>query len=1107
MKNEGNISLTFKLQAKNNDGAAEETRPVVSIEPSSGVLAVGDAEAVKVTFCPEALTNYEYIFSLTYDFRSISAFIRGIGGRAILQTLSVTNAGNLGVDFHLRPIGAPRSWEHEKLLLLGDNENAESGTSAWQDDLKASGFRLVNPDGHCKPYSKTDLLLEYEPLTEALISTRLRLYFGEDSEDIELRGRASVPQLSIYSSSNELLTGMADVATVDLGVHPVNSEYIHTLQMANEGPFGIDFLVQPVGIREFDVFPLRGFIEPDSAAPLKIFFRPNSENRYQMALKVLWEREPLKLGLSGSGGIGKLEIGYLDEKDSAMKGLDFGMVPFNSASEKRFFLHNIGLVPVTIRADVDHDEYAITQIGEPFSNQKQTGVSRPANKRTVWNWHSELQALIPATMGIEFAARFIARTPALSAASITIKSECRDFTIPMKGKGGTIAIGHKGELGFGDIASNFTYQRKLVITNNGSIPSVLNLEWVVVGHTGEPPSAIVKLSESYSALDPRSGWARTTLLKERGLTDFTVKLGAKDYWRLIAKMIKKADVSNEGDTSKTWGIRGIASRELSHGGALNFSNESNISMAAAADSLTGGATGLIGAAGVETRSRIDWPTSRVSLFPGQTYNLAIVFNPHEESPAPGRLVIGTNNESWEIELIGLGREAVLIVSKVALEFTECLIGNSYERKLGLKNVGDVNYPVTFKLEKEFPDLEFIPASLVINPFSESYVIVSYTPTRETKSTVVMTISSPYSIHKVPVLLHAGTAILEFSTEELDFGMFERVSRPTVKLVVKNTGTVKTSYSVRDMAKPSLFQIANAKNNLLPGRSAEVSVTHIKHEVCQFMERLIVRSDLIDKFYYIRVKGQCEEALLKPEEFSILSLGICPVLESTTKTLSFTNYGRYPLEFSIKSAYPLKVTPTFGVVAGGEHSVVSVTWYPSGGYELRTQLTIVTNIGNFNVIVRGKAAFPELSIRNMYIDFGVCAVSHTYTERFTLTNKGRVPLHFNIPPLREPCYTVSTSQGYLLVNQNTEIDVNFRPSSIGRFVNSFIVECKGINYKEIVLEGIGGQMKLDIVPSKADIGENIVTPANYFNSDRAVTMRFTRFTRDHADQQWRRDASC
>jgi hypothetical protein len=67
-----------------------------------------------------------------------------------------------------------------------------------------------------------------------------------------------------------------------------------------------------------------------------------------------------------------------------------------------------------------------------------------------------------------------------------------------------------------------------------------------------------------------------------------------------------------------------------------------------------------------------------------------------------------------------------------------------------------------------------------------------------------------------------------------------------------------------------------------------------------------------------------------------------------------------------------------------------------------------------------------------------------------------------------------SQGLLEVKDSIDIDVMFRPTSLGRFANSFIVECKGVSYKEIVVVGIGGQMKLDISPIKVDLGTIIMT---------------------------------
>ncbi|KAI9209922.1 uncharacterized protein BJ171DRAFT_609460 [Polychytrium aggregatum] len=1410
MKNEGNITLGYQVtleslklgKVRDVEETAELARSFnevklsplsqILIEPSEGFLQVNESMTIVLSFRPSALVEVEYSILLNCDFQKMSGTVRGKGGRPVLRfdsplttidfgtcrlnrrfrkSITMSNAGNLGASFYVRPEPPNKDWsiydqELWNLRQNGGSEPAakdahtspdpgsvhrpdspsyleETATPApepvpeWVQYLSQSGFKLITSNGFCKPHSKEDLFIEYFPDQELVVSSRLRVFFGDEYEDVEIRGKAAIPKLALYNGT----APMVSTVPLHLGVHPINSTYTHILQLVNESPFGIDFLAQPLGLREFEITPLRGYIEADSSAPLKINLTPESESKFQVLLKILWEREPLRLTLIGEGGIGKLEVVYAEERDSSMKGLEFGMVPFNSASEKRLFLYNVGLVEVSVYATIDNDEFAITQIGEPFQvqGQRQVGATR-AVKKSSWNWDSSLRCRLVSGMGLEVAVQFTGRSANTSLGTIDVKSECGRFLIPLRGKGGTISISHKGDLSFGDIASNFTYTRKLVISNSGSIPCPLNVEWLVVGHSNSLGASLVRLHETYSALDPRSGWARGQLVKEKAVKDPLFKPGpdvkftAREHWAMIRKMIKKdavIEIEKVASSSHMWSQRGDSVRSgvyptaqapssqgssTSVGGmgdAPGYPESTTNSTAALGTTISRSAIGsqsshtlllgknksvlnnssnlkrrqmffhlitstpltsqshsltkpyvkvepascvlpsfgsvtlnvelnlstedtflatLILKPGIpntpvhevaltatpkavniicddtrllnffrqplgqpETLSRtftnvghkeisykisnnnqgltvspqkgtlkvgqsvtvkfifkpvdeslqtsditfepdcsqhirlrmyggggfakaslakyrrfdfghcmigkdtvsflpitnegnailhltrfelfetdtffrgIDWPTSRISLFPGKSYNLPLVFNPHEESPAPGRLIVGTNTESWEIELIGLGREAVLIVSRVALEFTECLIGNTYEQKLGLKNVGDVNYPVSFTLEKPFADIEFIPPSMVIAPFSENHVIISYTPTRETKNPVVMTICSPYSTHTVPLNLHAGTAILEFNSTSLDFGMFERTSQPSVILTMKNSGTVRTSYHIRDTTKPSRFHISNGRGHLAPGKSSEVCITHTRHEVCQFSEKLVVRTELIDKLYYVTLVGQCEEALLQPEQFSLLNMGICPVLEPTSKPLQFTNFGRFPLSWNVKAAYPLKVTPSQGVLPGGDTEEIKVSWCPSGGYELRTQISLNTNIGVYAIIIRGKALFPEFVIQNMYIDFGICAVGYTNHESFGITNKGKVPLTFSIPPPRDPSFNVVTTAGCLQPKQSVTIGVLFKPMSLTRFATSFVVECKGINYKEVIAVGIGGSMKLEISPPEINLG--------------------------------------
>ncbi|KAJ3091902.1 hypothetical protein HK102_012703 [Quaeritorhiza haematococci] len=1376
------------------------------VEPMKGQLSVGESVVMTIHFKPVAVSEYTYRFVVNYDYQKTECTIKGIGGCAILRidsplktldfgvvrldkvfrkSLVISNTGNLGVHYHVRPEPPNRDWsvydaELQELLrnnsaeevdvnnntkrpktsdsiVVGGNasrpktaETASSGktvsrprtsdTSAfaplavsgvepfWVAYLKEFGLNLPNPDGHCNPNAKTELIVEYRPTTTTLLSKRLRVYFGDQTEDVDIQGRAASPKLLLlahsknarFINSNRITSGAANKETgvcvsrpgmkvapiLDLGVHLINTEVMRLLQLVNEGPFGCDFLIQPLAIEEFSVFPDRGYIEPDSSITLKLLFKPTSESKFQATLKVLWEepQQPVRLTVVGSGGVGKLNVGYLEAGDRDMRGLDFGMVPFNIPTEKSCYLYNTGMVEVALTAQVDNDEeFAISQVGEPFawdpnenrpifSHDSQTNpdTSNNKNNASLSGWESALRIILEPFTGVQISARFTTVTPSTSVGNIAINSECNTFLIPMRGKGGTLNLSHRGDLGFGDIACNFTHTRQIVMVNNGSIPTTISMEWLVVGHVNESHAPMIKLVEHYSPLDPRSGVARQSYLKEKNAA-MDVKLTAKDYWRLLQKMVRKTefeDMLNEQNAGSTSAAnvsaapskKGnsqssfllpnktgpnsnraaflkrrqmfyhlITSTQLtcqslpnttafvkvdpaicllpSYGQTtltveINLSTEdtflATLAVKAAVpntpiyeipltatpksvniicddtrtlnfhrqplgepETLTRTFTnvghkdinfriinknlGLTiepsqGKLGVKDNQSItihftfkpldesiqdkdiifepdcsqpirlkmhggggyvkcslakyrrfdfghcmigkdtisylpitnegnailhlvrfelnesetffrgaDWPLRRISLAPNKTYNLPIVFNPREESPSPGQLIVGTNTETWEIELIGLGREAVLIVAKVSMEFIDCLIGNTYEQKLGLKNVGDVNYPVTFTLETEFRDIEFIPKSLVIQPFSQSHVVVSYTPTKETKTTVVMTVSSPYSTHKIPLSLHAGTAVLEFSSEVLDFGMFEKSSQPSLTLKIKNVGTVQTTFFIKDAVKPSRFGLINSKGILMPNETTSVTITHLRQEVCQFSEKLIIRTDLIDKLYTVEVKGQCEEALVRAEEFNMLNMGICPVLEATIRPLEFKNYGRYPLNFSMKSAYPLKVSPVSGSVPGGETMTLNVAWKPSGSYELRTQLSMITNIGTYNIIVRGKSALPEMLIKNAFIDFGVCAQGCSYNNTFSIVNKGKVPLRFTIPTPRDPSYAVKPSTAFLAPKESMDVEVIFTPAILGRIATNLLIDCKGINSKEVVVGGIGGTMKLSVNPSVIQLG--------------------------------------
>ena len=1312
--NDGTIFLSFKStidlvnvsQLTGNERKKLNNVPCpITVVPTEGRLGLGESMEIEVSFLPNILAEYEYEFKLSYEYQHFTAIIKGVGGRSapkILspfetfdfelcrlnrlyeKTIQIFNQGNLGFYYHIRPkpVDGDMSVYSKEMVLIEEGEKFDfkrdvSGEK-WFQDLKKMGITVFKPDGYCGPQSKMEILIHFRPDQELAIDQEFLFFHDEKYDTFRITGVASTARLYLYDPHTKRKIENTDTPDISIGVHPVNVTYKYNMDLVNPGPFGIDFLMQPMSSMEYDIFPLRGYIEPKTTVPICVAFRPSSESKFSSNIRVLWEAESIKANIFGDGGIGRLEIKFLEERDILLKSLDFGMVPFNTPCRKRFYLSNFGMVGVNAVLETENEDYAISLVGDAVQT-KEIGAHK-TTRETFSSWTTTLKVNLAPGKSIQIGVRYLPRNSTTSVGNITIRSDSGNFSLPLKGKGGTISLSHKGDLDFGDISCNYIYTRKITIANGGSIPANLKSYWLVVGYANEKLSSSLSLSENYGSLDPRSQWARNHYCTVKGI-DKNTQLNARDHWNLILIMISKEAIAKkkeeavdelplnkrkvESASSNHFKRRQmfyflITSTQLSSQSALKvqpyikvtppvlglqsygeatltvelnlgsedtflatlvikpdipnstkyeipltatpkvvnifcddtrilnfyrqpmgetesimrtFTNlghkdipfkfingNSSLSIIPSkgilkiGESITAtfmftpvdessqsgevvfdplfshpirfkmyGGGGYAKASlsryrrfdfghcmiGKDTVSflpivnegnallhliRFDlqetntfyrgqgWPTSRISLFPGKSYNLPLVFNPHEENPSPGSLNISTISETFEIELIGLGREAVLIVSKVALEFSECLIGNTYEQKVGLKNIGDVNYPVTCHLEKEFPDIQFSPPVLTINPFSENFVTVTYTPSHQTKSTIVLTLSSPYSTHKVPIMVHAGIAQLEFSQTELDFGMFERTTKPSMVMTMRNTGTVKTNFLIKDSVKPSIFSIEPYKGIVHPKKSVDVKVYHIKHEVSHFDEKLSIRTDLVDKIYHMRVTGRCEETVLHSNEFSLLNLGVCPVLEPTTKPIQFKNYGKFPLRFQIQSAYPLKVTPTEGMVDGEGTGTIHVTWSPSGGYELRTQLMLITNIGKYQILVRGKSMFPDITVSTNQLDFGVCAAGFPYSQYFIIENRGKVKLNFVIPPCKEPSYVSAISQGTLEPKESKRVDLLFTPRLLGKLPGSFIVDVKGIHYKEVLMSGIGGTLDLGIDPLAIDLGNSfLLQPTNIYRA--------------------------
>lgn len=258
-------------------------------------------------------------------------------------------------------------------------------------------------------------------------------------------------------------------------------------------------------------------------------------------------------------------------------------------------------------------------------------------------------------------------------------------------------------------------------------------------------------------------------------------------------------------------------------------------------------------------------------------------------------------------------------------------------------------------------------------------------------------------------------------------------------------------------------MTNSKGSLLPGANpTEISVSFVQQVVKLIDENLTIKTDLHNSNYLVNVKGRSEEALLHLEEFQQQTFGMCPILKAASLTFSIRNYGHFPLTFDAKYSYPIKLQPTSGIIKDMNSLEFYATWVPQGAFDLRSVVQLITNIGNFDIIIRGKSLIPDLKIQTSLIHFGYCGMGYEYVEYIVFLNSGKVPLSWHIPDIPEG-FSFDRSKGDLLPKEETKVGVKFIPTEVGKKSASLSIECRGTPCKEISLDAICGTFGMTLGP--------------------------------------------
>ena len=554
LKNEGNIPLNFRFEThlseirmeEDNDTSQQVASPsgspefVMSITPVSGHLAVGDELSIKIVFRPILMAEYIYNLVLNYEFVKTSTRLKGAGGKSIIRVdwplsaidfhqsrvgkkatklITVTNLGNLMENYTIEP-------------FIRNETNITVTPEKW---LEQKGFSLPYAHGICEPKKKTFIPIEFLPVTEGTRKAAAKLLVGDETHEYELFATAYDVNIWLCSSYGAKICDnqTSETPTIDLGTFPVGSQCVQTFLLRNISPFKCKFHVESISMKEFEVSPMEGVLPENDSIQLTVRFRPAADAKYKYRLKIMWDKEPIKLDLVGSGGLGKLEARFGSVSRSLKSGIDFGIIQFNTMITESLMLFNVGKIPLVFTASVKHDDFQVGVDSQDIFDLQSAEVLQLSRSHRDIPFSPEASLCLPAGMGTKVQIRFSPRTISNSTTVLKIASEANSLKVPLKGSGGTFGLTHKGDLHFGNINTGCTYERTITIVNSGTIPTQITPEWSIVGMS-HVTGMRVSLQENCQPTDPRSGWCQ----KQMGIPVGGRK-SISEYWMIVRCIVLK----------------------------------------------------------------------------------------------------------------------------------------------------------------------------------------------------------------------------------------------------------------------------------------------------------------------------------------------------------------------------------------------------------------------------------------------------------------------------------------------------------------------------------------------------------------------------------------
>ncbi|KAJ3175403.1 hypothetical protein HDU87_006223 [Geranomyces variabilis] len=268
---------------------------------------------------------------------------------ASIMLFNLPNVGNLGFDY--------------KIV----KKDAEAIVPAGYDPLTGGeAFVLDPPAGEIAPRASVNISATFHATVPGTYQQAYELISGgEVVLTFTTTAKVGAPKIEI------------NPPVLDFGLVSRQKATSRNILVENTGTYKDLFRIEPlvaegggdentVSTLPFVLSAYKGDVEPGQSMAIQVTFVAPMEGTYTQKFRVSWSKEPLLFECKGCGGGCRIKAVFLDEKDKAFGGLDWGACVVGVQYEKTIQLTNLGNVEGVI--DLSHSNDCFTYEVQRDSN-------------------------------------------------------------------------------------------------------------------------------------------------------------------------------------------------------------------------------------------------------------------------------------------------------------------------------------------------------------------------------------------------------------------------------------------------------------------------------------------------------------------------------------------------------------------------------------------------------------------------------------------------------------------------------------------------------------------------------------------------------------------